>query len=112
MLLSTNLSLITVPIATVPVPLVREIKLGWAAGAAAYALGTRLHPEFAAFCGSDLKMDFSSTTLILSALSANCTCGAVKLRAVRLPLAFVDPMDAFRLSKTAEFCVKRRSAFR
>src|SRR5438067_10549029 len=97
----------TVPIVIVPVPLVFEIRLG-AAGAAACALGTKLHPAVAAFCGSDLKMDFSSTTLILSALSANCTCGAVKLRAVRLPLALVDPTDAFRFSITAEFCVKRR----
>src|SRR3954469_21416451 len=100
----------TVPMLTVPAPLVLEIRLG-AAGAAAWALGISSQLA-AAFCGSDLKIDFSSTTLILSALSVNCTCGAVKFFAVRLPLALVEPIPAFRFSNTAESFVNLRSALR
>src|SRR5581483_5697370 len=54
----------------------------------------------------------SSCTLMRFAEILNCTCGALKLRTVRLPLASDWPRAAVRFCRIAEFCVNCRSAFR
>src|SRR5437588_7949236 len=104
------------PTEIVPVPVVFCRILG-SGGAAASAVGTRLNADF--FAGglrpgtdAGAVICCNSVTFTLLAVKLNCTCGALKLRMVRLPEASVWPIDAVMFCSVAEFCVKRRSALR
>ena len=65
-----------------------------------------------AFCAELAPKIFSnSATKILSAFSANCTCGLTKSRRLNEPLALVEPMDAARFCNCMAFCEKLMLAF-
>src|SRR6516164_10319406 len=86
------------PTVIVPAPVAVSRKPGLGAGAAS-AEGTRLHEASAFVAGAGLAeaTSFCSSVMFsLSAARAKVRCGAWKFATLRLPLALVEPSEAFR----------------